>query len=87
MEASNLSLLTKVKVYEALVIPVFTYGSECWTSKKCDEMKMSDIEKCSEMSLFVLIGFIVFCFYFLFLFFLNFFLFWVLCAMDIRCLK
>jgi len=43
-KSSNISLRTKIKVYEALVIPIFTYGSECWTLKKCDERKMSVIE-------------------------------------------
>jgi len=35
---------TKVKGYEALVIPVFMYDSECWISKKYDERKNSVIE-------------------------------------------
>jgi len=30
-KSSNISLRTKIKVYKALVIPVFTYGSEDWT--------------------------------------------------------
>jgi len=42
-KSSNISLWTKIKAYEALVIPVFTYGFECWTLKKCDERKMSAI--------------------------------------------
>jgi len=42
-KSSNISLRTKVTVYEALVIPVFTYGSECWILKKCDERKIPAI--------------------------------------------
>jgi len=42
-KSSNISLRTKIKVYEALVIPVFTHESECWILKKCDERKMSAI--------------------------------------------
>jgi len=40
----HITYRTKIKVYEAQVNPVFTHGCECWTLKKCDEMKMSVIE-------------------------------------------
>jgi len=43
-KSSNISLRTKINLYKALVIPVFTYGSKCWTLNKCDERKMSGIE-------------------------------------------
>jgi len=40
----SISLQTKVKVYETLVIPVFMYGSECWKLRKSDERKIGSIE-------------------------------------------
>jgi len=40
----SISLATKVKVYEALVIPVFMYGSECWKLRKSEERKIGAIE-------------------------------------------
>ena len=43
-KSCNISIRTKVKVYEALVIPVLMYGSECWTLNKGDERKISAID-------------------------------------------
>ena len=37
MERYNISLETKVMIYEALVKSVFMYGAECWTLRKEDE--------------------------------------------------
>ena len=43
-KSRNISLATKVTVYETLVIPVFLYGSECWKLRKSDERKIGSIE-------------------------------------------
>ena len=39
-KSPSISLRTKVKVYEAIVIPVFLYGVECWQLRKNDEKKI-----------------------------------------------
>ncbi len=44
MEIKNIAMSTKVKMYETLVIPVFMYGSECWTLRKEDEHRIEAAE-------------------------------------------
>ena len=39
-KSKNIATSTKVKMYETLVIPVFMYGSECWTLRKADEHRI-----------------------------------------------
>ena len=43
-KSKNIATSTKVKMYETLVIPVFMYGSECWTLRKEDEHRI-DVAK------------------------------------------
>jgi len=40
----NLSIKTKIKVYESLAIPVFFYGSECWNLRKREESNIMSTE-------------------------------------------
>jgi len=42
----NLTREIKLKVYEAMVIPVLMYGSECWTMRKEDEWKILVTKMC-----------------------------------------
>jgi hypothetical protein len=44
MEIKKHSNVYKVKMYETLVIPVFMYGSECWTLRKEDEHRIEVAE-------------------------------------------
>jgi hypothetical protein len=43
-KSASISLRTKVKVYEAIVIPVFLYGGESWRLRKNDERKILSTE-------------------------------------------
>ena len=43
-KSKNIATSTKVKMYETLVIPVFMYGSECWTLRKEDEHRIEVAE-------------------------------------------
>src|SRR6218665_1467039 len=36
----NISLKTKMKLYDALVLPVLMHGLECWTMRKEDERRL-----------------------------------------------
>ena len=38
-KAKDLTIKTKVKVYETMAVPVLLYGSECWSMRKKDEKK------------------------------------------------
>ena len=40
----SLSLTIKKKVFEALIMPILLYGSECWTMRKEDERRLSVAE-------------------------------------------
>jgi len=40
----SLSTTTKKKVFEALITPILLYGSECWTMRKEDEMRINVAE-------------------------------------------
>lgn len=42
--SNSISIKTKVKVYETIVIPVFLYGAECWRLRKTDERKIQSTE-------------------------------------------
>lgn len=42
----KLALKIKVRVFEAMVIPVLMYGSECWTLRKQDEQRILVTEMC-----------------------------------------
>ena len=42
--SAGISIKTKVKVYETIVIPVFLYGAECWRLRKNDERKILSTE-------------------------------------------
>lgn len=42
--SASISIKTKVKVYETIVIPVFLYGAECWRLRKNDERKILSTE-------------------------------------------
>jgi len=37
--------LTKIIIYKILIRPIITYGSECWTLKHMDTMKLSVFER------------------------------------------
>ena len=43
-KAKNITIKTKVKVYETMVVPILLYGSECWSLKKTDERKIQTAE-------------------------------------------
>jgi hypothetical protein len=43
-KSASISIKTKVKVYETIVIPVFLYGAECWRLRKNDERKILSTE-------------------------------------------
>ena len=38
--SSNISIRTKTRLYEALVVPVLLYGAECWCVRKEDERRL-----------------------------------------------
>ena len=42
----NLTMEIKLQVFEAMVIPVLMYGSECWTMRKEDERRILVAEMC-----------------------------------------
>ena len=41
---TGISMKTKAKVYETIIIPVFLYGAECWRLRKNDERKILSTE-------------------------------------------
>jgi hypothetical protein len=43
-KSKNISIKTKVKMYETLVVPVLVYGAECWCLKKEDEHRINVAE-------------------------------------------
>jgi len=40
----NMSVVTKLQLYEVLVVSVFTNGAECWTLNRDDERKITAAE-------------------------------------------
>ena len=43
-KAKNITIKTKEKVYETMVVPILLYGSECWSLRKTDERKIQTAE-------------------------------------------
>ena len=41
---NKLSVRLKHKIYKTVIRPTMTYGAECWTTKKKDEMLMNKTE-------------------------------------------
>ena len=44
LKSRDITLLTKVHIVKAMIIPVVTYGCECWTVKKAECLRMDTFE-------------------------------------------
>ena len=44
LKSRDITLLTKVHLVKAMVFPVVTYGSECWTIKKAKHRRIGVLE-------------------------------------------
>ena len=44
LKSRDITLLTKVHIVKAMIVPVVTYGCECWTVKKAECLRMDTFE-------------------------------------------
>ena len=42
---SRITILTKLKLYNTRILPIFLYGSECWAVTKRDVLKIDALDQ------------------------------------------